>query len=125
MAHTNNIRRRTADILALLMAARYTVAEIAERVDMNYESVRKFIDELRAARVAYICSWRKIPGQRSVPAAIVTLGIGVDAPRPKVLTGSERTRRYVNKRSYTPLHSVPVVTTAPNSVFALANKVHQ
>lgn len=113
-----NIRRNIPLILRLLMEGPKTIADLAERTGIRYDTVREFVNELHTGGVVYISGWRKLVKQAS-PSAVWTLGIGLDAPRPKAKTGAQRTQAWHQRKTHKPLTTAPKRVVAPASVFDL------
>lgn len=114
----NTIRRKTASLLRLLMGGSYSLYEMADKTGMDYETVRPFVNELHAAGVVHITDWRRRANVARW-TALYTLGTSIDAPKPKPLNGTKRTRKYRNKLESEPLRLAPKKVVAPSSVFDL------
>lgn len=115
----NNIRRKTAQMIRLIMDGVHTLSDISEKTGMDYETVRPFVKELHAAGVVHIAGYRKRV-KVGKPSALYALGMGIDAPYPVAKTGTKRTREWRQNKVTVPLHSAPMKVSAPSSVFDMA-----
>lgn len=113
-------RKNTALMLRVLMQGHKSIAQIAEGCGMSYDTARQFINDLHAAGVVHIAAYTK-PQNTHYTMALYTLGIGVDAQKPKAKTPSERSIKYKRKKETQPLKPAPKIVKAPSSVFQLAS----
>lgn len=93
MSH-NNIRRKTAKVIALLMDGELTIREICAETGLHYETVRPFVNELRAAGVVHVAQWRR-GATASRYSAVYRLGRGVDAPDPQPKRPVKRPPKFI------------------------------
>ena len=69
-----------------------TISQIATEMEMHYNTVRLYIQQLRRFDLAHICDWEK---NQNGLKMVFKLGQGEDAPRPE----SRKQRRLKNVKN--------------------------
>lgn len=100
---------RAAKIVALLMRQAYTVAELAEAVDLAIPQTRDYVTALRAHRpkILHVAEWRSIRyGIRPLYVAAYMLGSLPDARRPAKKSSRERCAAYRERQKAKALQAI-------------------
>lgn len=82
--------RRVAAITEVLRGQALTVRDLAAKVFLCHEQVRRYVVELHAAGAVRIVRWSVQKEGRETRIPVFRLGAGPDAPRPQRLTGAQR-----------------------------------
>lgn len=114
----NGVRRKTAQMIKLLMGGAHTFTDITEQIGMDYETVRVFVKELHAAGVVHIAGYHR-SGVYGRPAALYAFGPGVDAPYPAPKRARPMKTGWGSAHAERPLKKPPEKVAAPSSVFDL------
>lgn len=83
--------------LQALMTGPKSLKELADKAQVDYDTVRPMIRVLHADGVVHISHWR-IDSMNRMSIACYQLGYGIDAPKRKPMTDSQRTMKWKNKR---------------------------
>ena len=88
--------QRFAKMVSLLMNDSYTVAQLAEKIDVTEKVVKTYIDELRRVKpkIIRVDDWVNTRGTNPNATPAFTFGSAPDEKRPPKKTLTERCRAY-------------------------------
>ncbi len=87
-----------SNFLTLMFKGPQSLRDIERETGMAYETVRHLARHLHGKGCVYIAGWRRDMMNRA-SIALYQIGIGVDVPKPRARTGTERTRKSQIKKA--------------------------
>lgn len=103
-------------LLSAMLTAPVSLRELETKTGINYETLRPLMKALHQGGVVHVSHWR-IDSMGRASIACYQLGFGVDAPKRKPKTPTQRTMAYINRKRAAAEEPLPAATSTlvPNA----------
>lgn len=91
--------KNVAALLLGITGRPWTLYELSDRTGICYERVRPLVNYLRKNGVVHVDHWRLTGTKKRDYTAVYVFGEGIDTPRPRARTATERTRDYLLRKN--------------------------